>query len=405
MNKKQTYFLVAILLVIWLLFISLLRANLSNSPDYVRWFNDHNDRWIYMQRGEWFPQHSLPYVDVPSEYPQIPTYLFGLLYLFIPTADVQRVYFLHSSIFSLLMLVSLFFTIRLLYAMLSERKWLAYLMLLPGTLYFAYNRFDILPAFLVLWSLWSLRRQKFVATGILLGIGALTKWYPALLLPVYLSYDYALYKRVNWKMILAFTFTGILIALPTLLTGGLAAFLSPYLLHAGRGLEQVSLPVLLRLLFWNIGLYPSTILLTYIFLALQFLPTPLSLFARIDTEEKLLQWSILIVGAFILFSRIYSPQWLLWLMPFLILTARNWFDIAWIIIYNLVTYLNFPMAADLFGKPAYKIGGAATAAVLMLVLGLAIARAKVKFSWNFLALVAKPVKALWRSGVEKMTLR
>jgi len=403
MNKKQTYILAAILLVIWLLFISVLRANLSNSPDYVRWFNDHNDRWIYMLRGEWFPQHRLPYVDVPSEYSQIPTYLFGLLYLFIPTADVQRVYFLHSSIFSLLMLVSLFFTIRMLYTVFPERKWLAYLMLLPGTLYFTYNRFDILPAFLALWSLWSLRRQKFVATGILLGIGALTKWYPALLLPVYLSYDYTLYKRVNWKMILAFTVTGIVIALPTLLTGGLAALLSPYLLHAGRGLEQVSLPVLLRLLFWNIGLYPSTVLLTYFFLALQFLPAPLSLFARIDTEEKLLQWNILVIGAFVLFSRIYSPQWLLWLMPFLILAARNWFDVAWIIIYNLVTYLTFPMARDLYGidSAAFKIGGAATAAVLMIGLGLAIARAKVKFSWNFIDLVAEPVKALRRSGLAK----
>lgn len=407
MNKKQTYILAAILLVIWLLFISILRANLSNSPDYIRWFNDHNDRWIYMLRGEWFPQHSLPYVDVPSEYPQIPTFLFGLLYLFIPTADVQRVYFLHSSIISLLMLVSLFFTIRMLYAMLSERKWLAYLMLLPGTLYFTYNRFDILPAFLSLWSLLSLRRQKFVATGILLGIGALTKWYPALLLPVYLSYDYALHKRVNWKMILAFAATGILIALPTLLTGGLAALLNPYLLQSGRGLEQVSLPELLRLLFWNIGLFPSTILLTYTFLALQFLPTPLSLFARIDKEEKLLQWNILIIGAFIVFSRIYSPQWLLWLLPFVILAVRNRFDIALIIFYNLVTYLTFPMAVDLYGfsSAPFKIGGAATAAILMIVLGLAIARAKVKFSWNFLDLVAEPVKALRRSGLAKKAPR
>jgi uncharacterized membrane protein len=301
------------------------------------------------------------------------------------------------------MLVSLFFTIRMLYAMLSERKWLAYLMLLPGTFYFTCNRFDILPAFLALWSLWSLRRQKFVATGILLGIGALTKWYPALLLPVYLSYDYAMHKRVNWKMILAFTVTGTLIALPTLLTGGLAAFLSPYLLHAGRGLEQVSLPELLRLLLWKVGLYPTTLLLTYIFLALQFFPAPLSLFARIDTEEKLLQWNILVIGAFVLFSRIYSPQWLLWLMPFLILAARNWFDVAWIIIYNLVTYLTFPMARDLYGfnSAAFKIGGAATAAVLMIVLGLAIARAKVKFSWNFIDLVAEPVKELRRSGLAK----
>lgn len=403
MNKKQTYILIAALMVIWFLFSSILRANLSDSPDCVRWFNDHNDRWLYMLRGEWFPQHSLPYVDVLSEYPQIPTYLFGLLYLFIPTTDVQGVYFLHSSIFSLLMLVSLFFTIRMLYAMLPERKWLAYFMLLQGTLYFTYNRFDILPAFLVLWSLWSLRRQKFVATGILLGIGALTKWYPALLLPVYLSYDYALHKRVNWKMILAFTVTGILIALPTLLTGGPAAFLSPYLLHAGRGLEQVSLPALLRLLFGTIGFYPSTVLLTNIFLALQFLPTPLSLFARIDTEEKLLHWNILVIGAFILFSRIYSPQWLLWLMPFLILAVRDWFDIIWIIIYNVVTYLTFPIAVDLYGMDslAYKIGGEATAAILMVILGLAIARSKVKFSWNFLDLVAQPVKALRRSGLAK----
>ncbi len=403
MNKKQTYSLIVILFVIWLLSISVLRANLSNISDCVRWFNDHNDRWIYMLRGEWFPQHSLPYVDVPSEYPQIPTFLFGLLYLFIPTADVQRVYFLHSSIFSLLMLVSLFFTIRMLYAMLSERKWLAYLMLLPGTLYFTYNRFDILPAFLTLWSLLLFRRQKFLATGILLGIGALTKWYPALLLPVYLSYDYALHKRISWKMILAFAVTSFLIALPTLLTGGLAAFLEPYLLHAGRGLEQVSLPELLRLFFWNIGLYPSAVLLTYTFLALQFLPAPLSLITHIDSEEKLLQWNILVIGAFVVFSRIYSPQWLLWLMPFLILAVRNWFDITLIIVYNLVTYLNFPLAADLYGvnSPAYKIGGAATAVVLMIFLGLAIYRAKVKFSWNFLEMMARSVKSYRRSGLAK----
>jgi uncharacterized membrane protein len=391
MNRKQTYFLAVILLVIWLLFISVLRANLSNSLNYIRWFNDNNDRWIYMQLGEWFPQHSLPFVIVPSEYAQIPTYLFGLLYLFIPTSDVQRVYFLHSSIFSLLMLVILFFTIRMLYAMLPGRKWLAYLMFLPGTLYFTYNRFDILPAFLALWSLLLLRRQKFVATGVLLGIGTLTKWYPALLLPVYLSYDYALYKRVNWKMILAFTITCILIALPTILTGGLAAFLEPYLLHAGRGLEQVSLPMLLLLFFSNIGLYPSLELLTYAFLVLQFLPAPLGLFAHIDTEEKLLQWNILVIGAFIVFSRIYSPQWLLWLMPCLILAVRNWFDVALIIFYNLVTYMNFPIIVDIYSNTStgYKIGGAVTAVVLVIVLGLAIARAKVKFSWNFLDLLMK----------------
>jgi hypothetical protein len=92
MNRKQTWFLAAILLGVWFLSVSLLRNNLSNGSLYVRWFNDFNDRSVYMLRGAWFPQHSLPYVNVPSEYPQIPTYLFGLLYLFIPsTTDSQMV--------------------------------------------------------------------------------------------------------------------------------------------------------------------------------------------------------------------------------------------------------------------------------------------------------------------------
>lgn len=403
MNKKQTYFLVVILLGIWLLFISVLRANLNNSPDSVRWFNDDSDRWIYMLDGAWLPHHSLPYVNVPSEYPQIPTYLFGLLYIFIPTADIQRVYFLHSSIFSLLMLVFLFFTIRMLCAMLPGRKWLAYLMFLPGTLYFTYNRFDIMPAFLALWSLLLLRRQKFVATGILLGIAAMTKWVPVLLLPVYLSYEFALHKRVNWKIVLAFAVTVILIALPTILTGGLAAFLSPYLLHAGRGFEQVSLPELIKLLLWNIGYFPNLAVLSYAFLMMQFLPSLLSLFVRIDSEKKLLQWMILVIGAFILFSRIYSPQWLLWLVPFLILAVRNRFDVSWMILYNLVTYLTFPLAMDFFGRFSvfYIVGGGISAALLIVVFGVAISRERIEFSRKILNLVTDPVMSLWHSKLGK----
>ncbi len=395
MSKKQSLFLIAVLLVVWLLFISLLRNNLSSGSRYVRWFNDDADRWVYMLRGEWLPSHSLPYVNVASEYPQVPTYLFGLLHVFTsPSSPPEAIYFTYSAIFSLLMLVVLFFTIRMLYGMLTERKWLAFLMLLPGTLYFTFNRFDILPAFLTLWSFWLLRRQKSIATGILLGIGALTKWYPALLLPVYLSYEFALWKRLNWKMILAFVIAVALIALPTLLTGGLAAFLSPYLLHAGRGFEQVSLPELFRLFLGKFGLQPSTALLAYVFLLLQLLPTPISLFARVDTEEKLLQWIILILGAFILFSRIYSPQWLLWLMPFLILAARNWFDIAWAIIYNVAIYLIFPVTIDVFGieSVAYQIGGIVTAVILVVVWGVAFARQKISFAWNFLDPVLGPIR-------------
>ncbi len=98
MNRKQTYILSAVLLGVWFLFISVLRANLSDGLHYVRWFNDDADRWAYMERGEWLPSHSLPYVDVVGEYPQVPTYLFGLLHAFMPhDSPPEAIYFRYSA--------------------------------------------------------------------------------------------------------------------------------------------------------------------------------------------------------------------------------------------------------------------------------------------------------------------
>jgi uncharacterized membrane protein len=408
MNRKQTLVLAVFLFFVWLLFISVLRANLSDTPDSVRWFNDHNDRWIYMLRGEWLPLGGIPYKDVLSEYPQLPTYLFGLLHLLVRSNSEQMVYFWHSSFFSFMMLIFLLMTIRLLYEMLPERKWMACLMLLPASLYFTYNRFDILPAFLCLWSLWLLKRQKHVLSAIVLGVGALTKWYPALLLPIYLSYDYALNKRLNWNMVVSFSVTCILIMLPTLVMGGADAVLSPFILHAERGMEQISLPVLLNVVLSWLKITPNLTQIKYTFLILQLVMVPVSLFVRIDTFEKVLQWEILVLVFFILFSRIYSPQWILWLMPVMILSIRTRFDLAWIVVYNVVVYLAFPVAVDLRGIDSleYKLAGEANMIVLAVILGIALYRANIHFTWNFVHFMRGRLSNLFRSkSARKLSCR
>jgi Glycosyltransferase family 87 len=390
MPKKQTYLLIAFLTIAWLLLISVFYNNLAADPGHlIRWFNDHNDRLAYMQDGLWLETGGIPYRDVMSEYPQIPTYLFGLPFLFIHSNSEQMMYFWHSSIFSLLMLIVLFFTIRMIYNMLPERKWQAYLMLLPASLYFTYNRFDILPAFICLAGYLLMKQGKGLSVGVLLGIGTFTKWYPALLLPVFLSYDYAMHKRLNWRLIVAFLLTCLLIALPTILTAGWEGFLSPYRLHAGRGIEQVSLPALLNLAAHGAGWKLDVGLLALVFLALQFLAAPISLFVCIDSDDKLLQWTILVTGAFVLFSQIFSPQWILWLMPFLILALRRPFDLFWIILYNLAAYLAFPVGMDIALNtgveypPIFVIAGVAVALVLAVIVVRAIARARVVFSLDF----------------------
>jgi hypothetical protein len=83
----------------------------------------------------------------------------------------------------------------------------------------------------------------------------------------------------------------------------------------------------------------------------------------------------------LLFSRIFSPQWLLWLMPTLILVARTRWDIAGIIFYGVSTYLAFPMVWDYTGLSIEsKIMGLVNTAVLAVIVILAIRRVHIQLS-------------------------
>jgi hypothetical protein len=382
MGIRRIISLVFVLLVLWTSGISLLRENLEVS---VRLFNDDYDRGIYAEHGKWAVNDQVPYREVFSEYPQVPTYLFALPYLFIPPSMNELVgYYFYSSIFSFAMLAFLFGTVAILYNMLTERKWLAFLMLLPASLYFTYNRFDILPAFLCLLSLLFLKQGKKVWAVIVLAVATLTKWYPILLLPVYLSYDSMAQRRINWSMILAFGLTCLLIVTPTLLTGGLFALLVPYRFHVGRGADVSSL---VGMVLYLLELYrvtpPGGPWWFIIFSILQMVIAPFSLFDRVDSFDKVVHWCILVLAPFLLFSRIYSPQWLLWLMPLLILSARTRKDIALIFIYDISTYLAFPVTWDFFGHLSWqmKLMGVSNVLILITTIITAFFRAQIRLSF------------------------
>lgn len=349
MTSRQIRTLAVLFFILWLLEITVLRLNLNS---HVRYFSDDGDRQIYFERGSWLPNGEVPYRDVVSEYPQIPTYFFGLLYLLIPgEKDSIFAYLLFSSYFVLAMLIVLFALIDQLYRLLPERKYLAFLFLLPAPLYYTFNRFDTLPAYLCLLSFVLVARKRWGLAAVILAVGALTKWYPILLLPAYLAYYFRTEGKINWQMIVLFSMTCLLIILPTLLLGGLDALLVPYRFQGVRGLETLSLPAMIGRLQEAISGKPI-VERYYIlgFLFLQGIAALISLFARIDRIEKLMQWCILIISMFVLFARIYSPQWLIWILPFLILAAKDKFDLSIIVVYGIVAYLGFPIVFDAVGK-------------------------------------------------------
>jgi len=366
---KRSSFL-CLTLAIFLFWLSVITVFSTNLDTRVRLFSDEYDRYVYFQRGKWFINHQVPYRDVLSEYPQIPTYLFGFMHIFdLRESNLNTAYWEFSSFFSFLMLVVLIATIHLLHTILPDKKHRAYLLLLPAPLFFSFNRFDIMPAYLCLLSYKMIQDKKWQAAALLLGIGTLTKWYPALLLPAYLVFYYRIKKRINWQMIAVYILICLIIILPTILSGGIGALLVPYRFHVERGLETVSLPALISNAInalTNEPIDPKYVALT--FLMLQVSVIPFALLAKIDKTEKLLNWCVLIICMFILFSRIYSPQWLLWIFPFYILAANKKTDLAVIVMYGITTYIGFPIIWDYFGSGSREMIAMGIVNIMFLIL-------------------------------------
>ena len=315
----------------------------ENFGSQIRFFVDIWDLRTYYNNGKWYPTGTQPYVDVPSEYPQVATYIFGWVHAFgsdEPRAGVAREIYFRA--FRFVMLLTGYAAFLLLEFMKREKKWLALLLFLPGPLYYLFNRFDILPAFFCLLALYFVGRKKWSLSAFLLAVAAMTKWYAVLLMPSLIVYAWSVDGKIPWKPALVFALTMFFIALPTYLAGGMDALLLPYTFHLNRASETASLPNLILSAFNPSAEKP----IAFIFLCLQLAASVLSFFFRIDTFDKLGRWWILIVGVFILFSKIYSPQWILWILPFLLLFVESTLDMILIILYGTLTYVGFPIVYD-----------------------------------------------------------
>ncbi len=372
-----------------LLLTLLVTASLAVSVGFKRNFrseigflNDYMDLMVYAVRGSWYPYSKTPYTEVPSEYPQAATYFFAVPYVILDFpgpldtrligdletflgSDVKanpnlpdskhlrnRLFLRYSLVFSLLMVPFLFFSILIVHRLRPDRKYLAYLMLLPAGLYFTHNRFDIIPAFLSLLAIYLLSRDRIGLSALVLALGFLTKWYVILLLPIFLTYFYTRSGKISRRMILVFVITCLALLLPALLSGGIRGLIAPYLTQLSRDLDQPSLFYLVYMLFQReFGLDVFNTYTSAALLVLQFSMIPLAVTSSIDSIGKVIGWSLLSVLVFIIFARINSPQWILWVSPLLILLAGGRLYVAGIVLLDLLSYLQYPV---LYTFPTFK---------------------------------------------------
>ncbi len=368
LKRHQTVILFAavhILLVVILVFV----FNVGELGDTRAYF-DYSSRIIH---GE------VPYRDFDIEYPPLS------LLTFIPprllTADLS----LYSQLFTLEIL---FFDLigLVLIAALARRwglsQWQAlgiYTVVMALLAPVAAKRYDLLPAVLMLFALYAFARGWDKASWAALALGTMAKLYPVLLAPFFIAIYLQRRERhrlIRGGLVFALTVAAITVVWLVLSPSGFVHSLTYHtarplqiestyasFLLLGHTMGLTSLSVDLSYGSWNLAspaanaLATTSTILMFISLALIYwgYVRNLSRESTLSQESNpgawhinlttLFNYSLLVVLAFIVTSKVFSPQFLIWLCPLIPFVMGRWRYASWLlfIITCTLTLFIFPL--------------------------------------------------------------
>jgi hypothetical protein len=301
---------------------------------------------------EKFISVGIPYKDYFLEYPvgfTIILYLARILRI-----ELSSFIYYFISLVALAGLISFYFLYEVIESRLETTEFIkkSFFIALVFSPFFLFH-YDIFPVLFSILAFYFLMKGRYNLSFVFLGLGTLFKYYPIIFVLPFTFY--LIGKRVKLRKVLSaeISLLFVLIGFSALwiLLVGLESITVPlgYLLRRGLHVESLLGGMLALFPQFNIvqKLYfevvvPSWITQAYSFLAVGALVVYiLSSFRRLKEvpTEKILAWSCLL-GLLILitFFKVLSPQFLLWLFPFVILLygyTKN-SQVYWVYIFILV---------------------------------------------------------------------
>lgn len=322
--------------------------------DFIRITQDVADYRIYYERTDWLDRGELPYKDSPQEYPQLAVLYFTAVRYFSSDFHSFIVIFRFTSILLLVALIVL--SSRMLKELGRSQKYL-FLLLLPSLLFFAFGRFDVLPAFLIQAALYfSLKKRPFFAV-LFFAIAFFVKWYAFFFLLVYLLYlfvnkkEYDRRQRV-WSIAIP-TIVFVAIMGVSCFWFGASGVIETYLFHFIRVSELGSL--LSLMIIYTLFILQTTEPLNIVYLIYSYI-LKLFLFVglgvafifrkKLTSYNKFLSATCFLLMVFLLTLNFSSPQWIIWFVPVFLLIINRPRDVWLLIFYDILNYLTFPVLAD-----------------------------------------------------------
>ena len=318
---------------------------------YVKLFDEH-DLSYFFKYSQWAVGQGTLYKDVYSDYLLLPNLLFGCFHFLAKslhpfTDEFKSFAWLWMSAAWLLYL----WIAHIIYqeaGRLSLWIWLS-----PGALYFTLYRYEIYLVLLTFFFLFSLRKERYITSTLLLGIIIAVKGYALFILPAYLVY--VLYRR---GVLTALAVMSLAVA-PYIVThlivfsyAGLDGLLMPYQFQANRpNTAETVYSAISYLFFTEVADRPQVP--ARVAQVIQLIVALIAAGLRPKTFEEWLHASTFALVGFISFNTVNSPQFFLWVIPMVCLSRSQLLKRLTIVL-SWLSFLNYPIAQFLVGSKILK---------------------------------------------------
>ncbi|GGF47124.1 membrane protein [Marmoricola endophyticus] len=263
-----------------------------------------------------------PVAPGPSEQVRAQTSVDGLFGLPGMAREVNA-YFLLTAI---VLLAAALGTTYLLAGVHRRRPWDALpFALSPVLLVTGLVNWDLLAVVAVAGALWAWARGRPVLTGVLIGLGTATKLYPLFLLGGVLV---ICLRRRDWptlaRVVAGAAASWLVLNLPALLSSA-DRWKVFWTFNSDRGPDLGSLWLAASLLGHPVSAQTLNLASGVLFVLGCLAVLVLGL--RAPRTPRLAQLAFLVVAAFLLVNKVYSPQYVLWLLPLAVLARPRWRDL------------------------------------------------------------------------------
>lgn len=331
------------------------------------------DLWLYYTTSAFTLHGQMPYRDFPLEYPPFALFPFALPRVILLChrllfSTYLWAFLIESVVFSTILAVVLWKLARRHHFPLSPSTALAvYAALAISVSLMLPWRYDLFPALLTALALAAVLGKRPAIAGLCLGLAIAAKLYPAVLLPVFALYYLADQRPKELLPLLVACGGAIVLCVLPFVTLPPDVFLSFLKYHELRGLEIESLPAGIILLSHALGRTPAGVVYNYgalhlvapgaaqtirllpaLFLALYSL---LLLRCRNEFQnarraggippELLVRFLMVALLTFIVTNKVFSPQYVLWLLPFAPLLRPR--QAAVVLLVFVLTTIDYPL--------------------------------------------------------------